>query len=147
MSQEAAATALVIVCLVLTGCGNAGEPSTSDGHSLITSTDTLQTSQAAASPSAAESEKPEGMSVPAPDAAHRNAYLKGLELADPRLISDPDQAVENGRNGCLDIKQQKPGRTQITNMQQRFSAQVTDMNPLAAQAVLAAARAYICPEA
>ncbi|MFE5140332.1 hypothetical protein ACFRDV_22090 [Streptomyces fagopyri] len=72
--------------------------------------------------------------------------MKTLELADPRMIKDPDEAVANGWEGCLDLMQHKPGAVQIANMQQRFADQVPDMNPAAAQAVLAAARAYICKD-
>ncbi|MGW7667375.1 DUF732 domain-containing protein [Streptomyces sp. NRRL F-5122] len=149
MSRNAVVAGASLAVLVLSGCaaaGGADTPDTSTPSSRVEINSTVST----ATTSSADSGTDDGAEVPGvsgPDGPHRRAYLQTLETADQRLTADPDEAVDNGRNGCLDILRHKPGPTQIGNMQRRFSTQVPDLNPAAAQTVLAAARAYICPDA
>ncbi|MEU6512783.1 DUF732 domain-containing protein [Streptomyces sp. NPDC046978] len=149
MSRNAAVAGAALAVLLLSGCGAAGGADTSgaptpSSHVEFNSIVSTATTSSADPGTDGGAEEP---SVSRPDGPHRKAYLQSLETADKRLTADPDEAVDNGRNGCLDILRHKPGPTRIGNMQQRFSTRVPDMNPAAAQAVLAAARAYICPHA
>ncbi|MFJ3311030.1 DUF732 domain-containing protein [Streptomyces sp. NPDC086549] len=138
------AVPVCIVIFTLVGCGHAGDsaastaaPGRAGGSPSVSNV----------TPSGAPSPSEEVVSgVPVPDTAHRRAFLQGLKLADPRLVQDPEAAVRAGRAGCVDMGEGRPGRVQIANMQQRFAAQVPDMLAVAAQAVLASARAYICPD-
>ncbi|MGH3745802.1 MAG: DUF732 domain-containing protein [Micromonosporaceae bacterium] len=106
--------ALITALFVVAGCGG-------DGN-------------ASASPPS-----PPRSSAPAPAAADNEPYIAALRKIDPALAEDPESAVRDASNVCLDIDQGKPAGTVVKNAALRF-----DVPAGQAKLIVKAARQYIC---
>ncbi|MDT0613280.1 hypothetical protein [Streptomyces lancefieldiae] len=75
---------------------------------------------------------PEPHVIPSPEAGQRELLLSDLRAVDPALVSDEDQAVEDARWICVDIRLGQPEETVRDAAAQRFrvtweqTAQVLD---------------------
>lgn len=83
--------------------------------------------------------------TPAPTEATTTAlagaddFVAALGDIDPALAEDPDSAVSDARNVCLDLEQGKDDATVITNTGSRFSVDETT-----AEKIVDAAKEHLC---
>lgn len=110
---------VVAALIALAGCGSNDEPA-----------------PAAATTQAQAGKAP---AVEASAEAAGKAYVKALKAIDPALVDDAEDAVDNGRNICLDVEQGKTTAQVTKNAKARF-----EVNSTLATKIVAATKKTLC---
>jgi hypothetical protein len=81
---------------------------------------------------------------PKPVGAKRTAYLAAIKAVDPTLVTDPDKAIDAGRNQCMELHGGVKNEDHVAA--ERFGNDAHPLTDAQGKAINTALRATLCPK-